>query len=395
MTFATPSEPVEVCVQGRGPVGMALALALARAGRRVAWVAPPPDAAPPAADPRRYALNAASRRLLQGLRAWEALDPAARTAVQAMEVVGDGGARLNFSAAALGEAALAWIVDAAALEAALHTALRYAPHVQAVPAPVPAALQALCEGRDGATAARWGAQVEAEDYGQIGLATRLLAGRPHQGVAWQAFAAPAVLALLPCDGAAGAAYALVWSLPAGRAAALRTAPAEAFEAELAAAQEAGGLAGAGPLRLADPDPAARAGWPLRRARARLWHGPVPEPGLQPRPGPPAAWVLLGDAAHNVHPLAGQGLNLGFGDVAALVDALATPGPAPLQDARRLAAYARRRAAPTGAMLAATDGLWSLFAHPDPLLGRLRNLGLAGVERLPPLKAWLARQALGV
>ena len=393
-----------VCIQGRGAVGMALALALAHQGLPVAWVAGaarPPSSRP---DPRTYALNAASRRLLQALRVWEALaeQPGVVTPVREMAVHGDRGGQLAFSAWQQRQEALAWIVDAAALDRALATALRYAPHVQAVEQPCAAPLQALCEGRDGETAARWGARRIRSDYGQAALATRLQADRPHRGRAWQSFASPAVLALLPFDGAAGpaaAGYGLVWSLPQARAEALRDAPAEALEAALQDAT--GGVAGT--LRLADPDPAARACWPLRLVRAERWHGPVPEAALHPA-GPrapgvdPASWLLLGDAAHVVHPLAGQGLNLGLADVAALAAVL---GEARVRetwratnDPRLLDRYVRRRAGPTAAMARATDGLWQLFAPSQPVVAGLRNLGLGLLDHLPPAKRWLAAQALG-
>ncbi|MGE5117154.1 MAG: FAD-dependent monooxygenase, partial [Betaproteobacteria bacterium] len=106
------------------------------------------------------------------------------------------------------------------------------------------------------------------------------------------------------------------------------------------------------------------------------------------------WVLVGDAAHVVHPLAGQGLNLGLGDVAALTRLLAgrepwrSPG-----DARLLRRYERERAVPTLAMGGLVDGLWQLFASPAPPLRELRNRGLTLVNHLAPLKRWLSARAL--
>jgi 2-polyprenyl-6-methoxyphenol hydroxylase-like FAD-dependent oxidoreductase len=111
------------------------------------------------------------------------------------------------------------------------------------------------------------------------------------------------------------------------------------------------------------------------------------------------WVLVGDAAHVVHPLAGQGLNLGLADVAALAAVLAArqaqePWRA-LGDERLLARYARERRVPTQAMAHLTDGLLHLFAHPNPLLRQLRNRGLVAVDLLGPLKKRLTAQALGL
>jgi 2-polyprenyl-6-methoxyphenol hydroxylase-like FAD-dependent oxidoreductase len=106
------------------------------------------------------------------------------------------------------------------------------------------------------------------------------------------------------------------------------------------------------------------------------------------------WVLLGDAAHVVHPLAGQGLNLGLADVRALSEVLAAREPwREPGDERLLRRYARQRAAPTQAMGQMTDGLLQLFASQRPVLRELRNRGLSLVNALPPLKRLLASQAL--
>ena len=135
----------DVCIRGAGPVGRSLALALARQGLRVALQAPAAEAPPPAADVRTYALNAGSVALLQALRVWDALPGDARTAVLDMRVLGDASsgrapAALHFSAYEQTVETLAWIVDAAELDAVLASAVRFAPHItvvdQAVPAPL-------------------------------------------------------------------------------------------------------------------------------------------------------------------------------------------------------------------------------------------------------------------
>ncbi|HZV92864.1 MAG TPA: FAD-dependent monooxygenase [Caldimonas sp.] len=124
----------------------------------------------------------------------------------------------------------------------------------------------------------------------------------------------------------------------------------------------------------------RAAWPLLRGRATTWCGP--------------GWVLLGDAAHVVHPLAGQGLNLGLADVAALVDVIEAREPwRNLGDERLLRRYVRQRAGPTWAMLRITDGLQGLFAAEPAPVRDLRNNGLNLVNRLTPLKRWLTARAL--
>ena len=134
---------------------------------------------------------------------------------------------------------------------------------------------------------------------------------------------------------------------------------------------------AGTLRLAS----VRAQWPLVLAQAERFSGP--------------GWVLVGDAAHVVHPLAGQGLNLGLADVAALAEVLAARESwRPLGDAKLLARYARARTGAVRAMAQVTDGLLHLFADPKPWVRELRNRGLNLANRLQPLKRLLTGRALG-
>ena len=370
-------KPCDVLVRGAGIVGRSLALSLARLGLQVSLQAAPPLTGVP--DVRTYALNAASVALLQGLKVWDALPPHAATAVREMVIEGDvPGAALAFSAWQQRVRELAWIVDAAVLEAALGDAVRYAPHIHCIgPAdgpPPPAALTAVCEGRHSAGRAELGVAVDQRAYGHRAIAARLAADRPHQGIARQWFRAPDVLALLPFDTPApGASYGLVWSLPDDAADALMALDDAAFSARLNEAS--GGAAGA--LRLVS----ARATWPLLRARAEAWNGP--------------GWVLVGDAAHVVHPLSGQGLNLGLADVAALSRVIAAREPwRQLGDPKLLRRYGRERSAPTWAMTQVTDGLLNLFAHPNPAVRELRNRGLGLVNQLGPVKRWLTGRALG-
>ena len=363
----------DVRVAGAGIVGKALALSLARLGLAVALRGA--QANPGAReDVRAYALNAGSIALLRGLKVWDALPADARTPVRDMLVHGDaGGAALEFSAWEQRVGELAVITDAAALERELETALRFAPHVTRVDADVPASLVAHCEGRAAAALQDLGAGIETRSYEQKAIAARLVASRPHGHVARQWFRSPDVLALLPFDRPEpGRSYALVWSLPAPRAETLLGVDAAAFESELGAAT--GGEAGA--LHLASE----RAAWPLAVGGAAAWCGP--------------GWVLAGDAAHVVHPLAGQGLNLGLGDVAALVSVIEAREPwRRLGDERLLRRYVRLRAAPTSAMLRITDGLLRLFAEDKAPIRELRNNGLNLVNRISPLKRWLTARAL--
>lgn len=365
----------DVCVRGAGIVGRSLALALSRQGLAVALQAPAPSAPLAREDVRAYALNAASVALLEQLKVWSTIPEAARTPVYDMRVEGDRPSSvLRFSAWQQQVRELAWIVDAAVLEGELAAALRYAPHVQVVTEPVPAALLVLAEGKASATREQLGVHFERHDYGQRAIAARLATTVPHANVARQWFRSPDVLALLPTDTPQlGLGLALVWSLPAERAESLLALDDAAFEAELMLAT--GGVAGE--LKLAS----ARAAWPLALARAERVCGP--------------GWALVGDAAHLVHPLAGQGLNLGLGDVVCLARVIAEREPwRELGDLRLLNRYARERDGPVRAMMAATDGLLRLFAHRAPWVQELRNRGLDLVNAAVPLKRWLVARALG-
>jgi len=371
----------DVLVRGGGAVGLATALALGRQGLRVALLGTEPAAGATAAaavpareDVRAYALNAESVQLLSTLKVWDALPADARTAVLDMHIEGDApGAALDFSAWSQGLGELAWIVDAAELERALNAAVSFAPHVQRVAVEVDAALQVLAEGKDSASRARLGARMPRQAYGHRGIAARLCTNQPHAGLARQWFRSPDVLALLPLDRPQrDLGYGLVWSVPDARAEELMALPDAAFEQALMDATA--GVAGS--LRLCS----ARAQWPLSIGHADALYGP--------------GWVLVGDAAHVVHPLAGQGLNLGLGDVVVLAEELAaretwrSPG-----DPRIGQRYARRRHLPVRAMAGVTDALWQLFAHPAPLARELRNRGLTLVNHLPPLKRLLTSRAV--
>ena len=366
--------PLDVCLRGAGIVGRTLALLLAGDRLRVGLVdapAPGPALGDGAADVRAYAMNAASRALLQRVRAWP---EEAATPVVGMQVHGDAGGAVQFDAPAASGEALAWIVEASALLQALDRALDYQPQVERLAAPAAAALTVVCEGKASATRAEWGVEWDLQPYPQHALAARLQGTRPHGQVARQWFGQGEILALLPIgQGPQAREVSLVWSLPPGQADRWMSLPAAEFEAKLT---EASGQA-LGSLTLAGE----RARWPLQRARARTWTGP--------------GWALAGDAAHTVHPLAGQGLNLGLADARVLADVLrAREYRRPLGDPRLLRRYERARQLDTTALQYTTDGLQALFSLPAPGWGWLRNWGMRGFDQIPPLKRWVARQAGG-
>jgi ubiquinone biosynthesis UbiH/UbiF/VisC/COQ6 family hydroxylase len=372
-------KPYDVQVRGTGLVGHALALSLARIGLRVALVADPSASNHAARGPdvRAYALNAGSVSLLRGLKVWDALPPHAATAVHEMRVQGDAGAAVEFSSWEQQVGELAWIADAAVLERELASAVRFSPHITVVgagdPGAATAALTAICEGKASASREAHRVPLDRRPYGHRAIATRLTSSKPHAGTARQWFRSPDVLALLPFDAPLPeASYALVWSVPDARADELLAMDAVDFIDALMQATDGA----VGHLELAGE----RAAWPLMRAQAGAWCGP--------------GWVLVGDAAHVVHPLAGQGLNLGLADVAALTGVLAAREPwRDLGDDKLLRRYARQRLSPTRAMIEITDGLLHLFAHQSPAVRELRNRGLSLVNRLTPIKRWLTARAL--
>ena len=391
-------EDFAVIVAGAGLVGLALAPALARSGLKVALVDRAPVTAPEfdldTWDARIFAISPGSATFLRSLGAWQMLAPARIEPIEAMHVAGDAGATIEFSAYELGERALAWIVEERALRAAL-LPLVFESGVEVIGGAAFASLEwtadagmltlaetggparvlsaKLIVGADGVRS--WvrqaaGLTAEPRPYGQTAVVANFACERAHHGVARQWFRADGgVLAWLPLP---GRRISMVWSAPDALAAELRALPGAALATRVA---EAGGQAFGALASIT-----AAASFPLAflKLPATIAH----------------RLALVGDAAHGVHPLAGQGVNLGFGDVAALAGVLAERGPvidpgAPVL----LERFARRRAEPVLAMQTVTDGLVRLFGPTTPWLKLLRNAGLTAVDRLPILKRMLAQPAL--
>ncbi len=370
------SSPFDICIRGSGVVGSTLALLLARQRLRVALVGQPPATH----DVRAFALNAHSRELLSELRCWP--DAMHATAVQSMQVWGDSNGSVQFQAPSFN--GLTHIVDVANLEKLLAEAIGFQPSIQRVDAPAPAKLTVVCEGRHSHTRQELGIAYETLPYAQHALATRVHCAKPHRQQALQWFAQSAseldILALLPLGGMAGNEAAVVWSMSTERALKLQSATPQDLSQALTQASRA-------VLGELQTTSAAQV-WPLTLARALHWSGRMPDG---------SAWVLAGDAAHSIHPLAGLGLNLGLADVSELASVLKAREVQDywraLNDRHLLRRYERARKAGMQATWLACDGLQRLFNHPNPMVQSLRNWGLNGFNQIAPLKQWAMQMAM--
>lgn len=384
----------DVAIVGAGLVGSSLALALRDSGLSVALIeARAPQALPDDAswDNRIYAISSGSAQFLEQLGIWQTLDAQRMTRVEAMAIFGDDGqSRLDFNAYEAGLGQLAYILENRLLQAALWRALEAAQHVHLF---CPASCSALAIEADAARlsledgseihaklivaadgAHSWvrqqaGIKTHDKDYRQLGVVANFATTLPHQGTAFQWFQPEGVLAYLPLP---GNRISIVWSLRQDLAQSLLQLAPDDLCARVAQAgqQRLGALAlltpaAAFPLHLIEPDA-------LMQSRI----------------------ALVGDAAHQVHPLAGQGVNLGFADAKALAGVLAERGPRDCGDVYLLRRFARARREDILAMQLVTDGLQNLFNKPRPMLGWVRNVGLAATNRLTWLKQQLLKQALG-
>lgn len=362
---------------------MGASLARALPGLNVALVgARPQPAAIDGFDARVYALTPGNVDFLRRLGVWPAIAPRA-CPVHAMRIHGDDGrAALEFSAYEAGVGELAWIVEDSALQQALWdglsgtarrcASLEFGAREALVHFEDGGSLGAqLVVGADGAQSfVRKSAGIDARerDYEQVAVVANFGCEKPHGNVAYQWFQGGPVLALLPLP---GDQVSMVWSLPASEAARISNLTDLADEVARASHSALGTLTLASLVR----------SFPLRHLSARRL--------IAPRV------ALIGDAGHVVHPLAGQGLNLGLQDVRVLAEILTArePGRDP-GDYRLLRRYERQRAQPILAMDAVISGLFSLYGARNATIGRLRNAGLNLTDRLPVLKNLLMRQAMG-
>jgi len=385
----------KILVCGSGIAGMAMALGLARNGFDATLLgAPPPrpDLGTDGYHPRVYAISVASRRFLESLGVWPMMDAGRITPVETMEIHGDTGGMVNLHAWQATQDTLAWIIEAGEMERVLQQAIqvyglrwrqeKFTQMEGRVACTDTGARLAfdLMVGADGARSqVRRSAGIfhHSRPYGDTGVVAHLDAELPHQQVAVQWFTGDSILALLPMpDTANGHQVSMVWSLRERAATELMSmepqARAQFLETRLSATT--GG----------------------RLGRLRLRSQPFAFPLFLERSGMVAPGVaLVSDAAHRVHPLAGQGLNLGLGDVQELLRILVTKeNYRGVGDERILNRYRRARAQPLLAMSMATDGLHRLFATDAAPAAMLRNLGMHAVDRLPMIKRMLIDAAAG-
>lgn len=381
-------ERYQVVIVGAGLVGAAAALALGRQGLRVALVERQPPRIPDETwDARIYAISPARQRFLERLGAWKRMDAGRIQPVFRMDVAGDSFGAIRLDAYEGGVLHLATIVESGRLQDALwqalqadgNVALRCPAAIDSIQWGEPYSQLTLADGSmleaelvvgaDGAASRirEWaGLGSTLTPYGQSGVVANFECERPHRGTAFQWFFDSDILAWLPLN---GNRLSMVWSTRTEYADELVALDAAA----LAEKVQAAGHDKLGALRLLTP----AAAFPLRLIRVDS----VVAPGV----------ALIGDAAHGVHPLAGQGVNLGFGDAEALVGVLAQHRQAYCGDVRVLQRYARERAEPVRRMQAITHGLHHLFS--DERAAWLRNSGMRIVDHLPPLKAALVREAM--
>ncbi len=390
----------DVVIAGGGFAGSTLALALARSiGAGIAITVIERQAAPIASrDPRASAVSAGPRRMLERLGVWPAVADEAQDIREILLTDSplEAGVRpvlLAYDNTLTGGEAASSIVPNDVLAAALETAVASEPAIRRLKSAeatgftggepylrveladgrcIDTALLVAADGRRSRLREVAGIKCVGWSYDQVGIVTRVAHELPHQGRAIQHFLPGGPFAILPLKGNASC---ITWSEDAGRAREILALDDAAFLAEVDR-RFAGRY---GRLELAGP----RASWPLEMHLARRYVG--------------RRFALIGDAAHGVHPIAGQGLNLAFRDIAALTEVVAdavriglTPG-----DAVALERYEQWRRFDSGMSAAAFDALNRLFSNDVTLLRSAREAGLGLVDRVPELKRLLVAEAAGV
>jgi ubiquinone biosynthesis UbiH/UbiF/VisC/COQ6 family hydroxylase len=381
----------DIVIVGGGLAGLALAVALRASRLSVAVVEErTPPAAADAWDTRIYAVSPGNARFLDEIGIWTHLDTSRIAPVRAMEIFGDAGGRLDFSAYDSGVGELAWIVEASLMQRELWETVKRQHNVTLLCPERPQALDfgsevarltleggtnlttrliVAADGADSWTRQAAGIEVTFQPYEQMGVVANFVCSKPHDFTACQWFRSDGILAYLPLP---GNRFSMVWSTPDAHALELLSLSVEEFASRVAEAGEWR----FGELSLMTP-PAA---FPLRLMRA-------------PRTIAPRL-ALIGDAAHTIHPLSGHGINLGFKDAQALAMVLAErPDFVDCGDTNWLRRYERTRIEEVVALQSATHALQRLFQPQSMALVWLRNSGLNLTNALPVIRNGLARYAL--
>ena len=387
----------DVIIVGGGAVGATLACALNDSDLTIALLdtqAPAPFDVDAEVDLRVFALSMASRRILQAVGAWDAIVAARISPYRDMRVWDAGGeGSIHFDSAALGEPELGYIVENRLLQHALWARLRTQARVTLLHPAQPEAftltddgatlavsggrrlkarLVVAADGAGSATRSLAGIETENTPYGQRAVVAHVRTAEPHQATAWQRFLKTGPVAFLPL---ADGRVSVVWSADEAEAERILALDDAAFCAALTQASAA---------RLGEVlSTTKRLAFPLQRLHAREY--------VRPR------FALAGDAAHALHPLAGQGVNLGLLDAAALAEVVSDAARAgrDIGDHGVLRRYERWRKGDNLAMIFALDGFKRLFSNDVAPLPMMRNAGLRAVERFTPLKHAFVRRAMGL
>ena len=385
----------DVIIVGGGLAGLSLARALRNTPLSVALLETAPPSRPSGWDARVYAITPANASFLDELGIWTHLDSSRMAPISAMQIHGDAGGRLDFSAYETGVRELGWVLESSLMACELWECIRRQDRLTLF---CPASAQSLdltadaahltlddgrrlsarvlvgADGRDSWVRRQAGLRANNTPYGEMGVVANFTCARPHRGIARQWFRDDGVLAWLPLAEHDGLSrMSMVWSTPNAHAEALLALDPEALCSRVAAA----GNHALGELAPLTP----AAAFPLRLMR-------VPQT-VAPR------LALIGDAAHGIHPLSGHGINLGFQDARELARILAAvPAWDDIGNLRHLATYQRSRREETVLMQGTTDMLRRLFREKLPVLPLLRNTGLTLTNAIPPIKNLLVRYALG-
>jgi ubiquinone biosynthesis UbiH/UbiF/VisC/COQ6 family hydroxylase len=381
----------DLIIVGGGLAGASLAVALRDTRLRIALVENQPPRVAEGWDARIYAISPANAGFLESIGTWKHLDSGRMAPIRAMQIFGDAGGKLEFSAFETGVSELGWILESSLMACELWESAKrqgnltlFSParpaqlefrHDAAVlhlsdGAALSARLLVGADGRDSWVRQAAGLVAVNTPYGEKGLVANFATEMPHRNTAFQWFRDDGVLAYLPLP---GNRISIVWSTPDDHADELCALPPEKLCERVAEA----GACTLGRLELLTP----AAAFPLRLMR-------VPQT-VAPR------LALVGDAAHGIHPLSGHGINLGFQDASELAGMLQAVQPwQDIGEERFLQRYQRARKEEILMMQSTTDGLRRLFRESPPGLRPLRNLGLSLTNGLPFVKNALVRYALG-